>query len=111
MALAIAARPPDFSIVLPARNEVANIAPMVAALREVMAPLGRFEIIYVDDGSDDGTLAMLREAAAADASPAGPIWLVDFLWCPYITPSRSSDSDGDRSCGSACNAGDHRPQT
>jgi dolichol-phosphate mannosyltransferase len=68
MALAIAARPPDFSIVLPARNEIANIAPMVAALREVMAPLGRFEIIYVDDGSDDGTLTVLREAAAADAS-------------------------------------------
>jgi len=68
MALAIAARPPDFSIVLPARNEVANIAPMVAALREVMAPLGRFEIIYVDDGSYDGTLTVLREAAAADAS-------------------------------------------
>jgi hypothetical protein len=41
MALAIAARPPDFSIVLPARNEVANIAPMVAELRQVMAPLGR----------------------------------------------------------------------
>jgi glycosyltransferase involved in cell wall biosynthesis len=68
MALAIAARLPDFSIVLPARNEVANVAPMVAALREVMAPLGRFEIIYVDDGSDDGTLTVLREAAAADAS-------------------------------------------
>jgi len=68
MALAIAARPPDFSIVLPARNELANIAPMVAELREVMAPLGRFEIIYIDDGSDDGTLAALRETAAADAS-------------------------------------------
>jgi polyisoprenyl-phosphate glycosyltransferase len=68
MALAIAARPPDFSIVLPARNEVSNVAPMVAALREVMAPLGRFEIIYIDDGSDDGTLTLLREAAAADAS-------------------------------------------
>ena len=68
MALAIAARPPDFSIVLPARNEVANIAPMVAELRQVMAPLGRFEIIYVDDGSDDGTLAALREATADDTS-------------------------------------------
>jgi polyisoprenyl-phosphate glycosyltransferase len=68
MALTIAARPPDFSIVLPAHNEVANVAPMVAALREVMAPLGRFEIIYVDDGSNDGTLATLREAAGADAS-------------------------------------------
>src|SRR5262245_57178059 len=68
MALTIAARPPDFSIVLPAHNEVANIAPMVAALREVMAPLGRFEIIYIDDGSNDGTLATLRAAAAADTT-------------------------------------------
>jgi glycosyltransferase involved in cell wall biosynthesis len=68
MAIAIAVRPPDFSIVVPAHNEVANIAPMVAELREVMAPLGRFEIIYVDDGSDDSTLAVLREAAANDAT-------------------------------------------
>jgi len=68
MALTIAARPPDFSIVLPAHNEVANIVPMVTALREVMAPLGRFEIIYIDDGSNDGTLATLREAAGDDAS-------------------------------------------
>src|SRR5262245_31489280 len=62
----MAAPPPDFSIVLPAHNEAANVAPMVAALREVMAPLGRFEIVYIDDGSSDGTLAALRAAAAAD---------------------------------------------
>src|SRR5947208_1779502 len=67
MAIAIAARPPDFSIVVPAHNEVANIAPMLAELRAVMAPLGRFEIIYVDDGSDDGTLAVLRDRVVVDA--------------------------------------------
>src|SRR5215831_16695564 len=60
----MAALPPDFSIVLPAHNEAANIAPMIAALREVVAPLGRFEIIYIDDGSSDGTLEALRGAAA-----------------------------------------------
>jgi glycosyltransferase involved in cell wall biosynthesis len=37
---------------------------MIAALREVMAPLGRFEIVYIDDGSSDGTLDALRAAAA-----------------------------------------------
>ena len=63
----MAAPPPDFSIVLPAHNEAPNVGPMLAALREVMAPLGRFEIIYIDDGSSDGTLEALR-AAAADPS-------------------------------------------
>jgi glycosyltransferase involved in cell wall biosynthesis len=57
---------PDFSIVLPAHNEAANIAPLVAALNRVVAPLGRVEIIFVDDGSSDGTLAALRASAAGD---------------------------------------------
>jgi polyisoprenyl-phosphate glycosyltransferase len=63
----MAAPPPDFSIVLPAQNEADNVVPMVAALRDVLAPLGRFEIIYVDDGSSDGTLEALRAAAADPA--------------------------------------------
>src|SRR5215510_3209213 len=62
----MAALPPDFTIVLPAYNEAPNVAPMLAALREVMAPLGRFEVLYIDDGSNDGTLDVLRHAAAAD---------------------------------------------
>ena len=62
----MAAQPPDYSIVLPAYNEAPNVAPMLAALREVMTPLGRFEIVYIDDGSNDGTVDALRQAAAAD---------------------------------------------
>src|SRR5262245_41310653 len=60
------APPTELSVVLPAYNEAANVGPVVAALREVLAPLGRWEIVYIDDGSSDGTLAALRAAAAAD---------------------------------------------
>lgn len=63
----MSAPPPDFSIVLPAHNEVANVAPMAATLKSVIAPLGSAEIIFVDDGSSDNTLAALRAAAADPA--------------------------------------------
>ncbi len=58
--------PVDFSIVLPAHDEAGNIAPMIAELKRVMAAIGPAEIIIVDDGSSDGTLDVLRAAAAAD---------------------------------------------
>ncbi|MDB5547018.1 MAG: dolichol-phosphate mannosyltransferase [Tardiphaga sp.] len=49
------------SIVVPVRNEEGNIAPLIA---EIVAALGErwpFEIIYVNDGSTDGTAAKLGE--------------------------------------------------
>jgi dolichol-phosphate mannosyltransferase len=55
----------DLSIVIPVRNEAANIAPLV---REIGAALdGRvdYEIVYVDDGSSDGTEAAVRAAEPA----------------------------------------------
>jgi dolichol-phosphate mannosyltransferase len=50
---------PAISVVVPVRNEAGNIAPLVA---EVAAALrGRaFEIVYVNDGSSDGTEQELR---------------------------------------------------
>jgi dolichol-phosphate mannosyltransferase len=54
---------PDISVVIAAYNEAANIAPMCAALKEVLGPLGRHEVIFVEDGSTDGTLDAIRAAA------------------------------------------------
>lgn len=54
---------PDISIVLPAHNEAGNISAMVAALAQVMALTGNYEIIFVDDGSSDVTLTAIRAAA------------------------------------------------
>src|ERR1700686_722537 len=50
---------PAISVVVPVRNEAGNIAPLVA---EIAAALqGRaFEIVYVNDGSQDATAAELR---------------------------------------------------
>lgn len=54
---------PDLSVVLPAHNEAGNIARMCETLVGILAPYGRCEIVFVDDGSQDGTLTALREAA------------------------------------------------
>lgn len=55
---------PELSVVVPAFNEEDNV---VALAREIAAVLrGRlaFEMVFVDDHSDDGTLAALRAARA-----------------------------------------------
>jgi dolichol-phosphate mannosyltransferase len=52
-------RTPAVSVVVPVRNEAGNIAPLVA---EIEAALGgtAFEIVYVNDGSNDATEAELK---------------------------------------------------
>jgi len=57
------AAPPAFSVVVPVYNEEANVLPLFAEIHEVMTAVARsFEVIFVNDGSTDGTLARLREA-------------------------------------------------
>lgn len=59
---------PDLSIVVPVYNEEESIGAMHAALLETLVPLGlTFEILYVDDGSKDGSFEILRGFAASDA--------------------------------------------
>jgi dolichol-phosphate mannosyltransferase len=50
----------DLSIVIPVRNEAANIAPLVAEIRAVLDGRLDYEIVYVDDGSTDATSAEIK---------------------------------------------------
>ncbi len=51
---------PAVSVVVPVRNEAGNIAPLVAEIAKALAEQWRFEVLYVNDGSSDGTDAELK---------------------------------------------------
>ena len=58
---------PHISVFLPVFNEEPNLRPLHAKMQEALTQLGRSaEVIYVDDGSSDGSLNVLRELAAND---------------------------------------------
>jgi len=58
----------DFSVVIPVYNEAEGLPSLIALLRAALDGLAfSFEIIFVDDGSADGSAAILQELAATDA--------------------------------------------
>jgi glycosyltransferase involved in cell wall biosynthesis len=60
----------DFSVsvVIPVFNEVKSVPILHEQLHAAMAPLGKqWEIVFVDDGSSDGSLQALEVLAAKDA--------------------------------------------
>lgn len=57
----------EVSVFLPVYNEADNIKAVNIKLTDALEKLGRsYEVIYVDDGSTDQSLARLREIAARD---------------------------------------------
>jgi dolichol-phosphate mannosyltransferase len=54
----------DLSVVIPARNEAPNVAPLVAEIRRALDGWLDYEIVYVDDGSTDDTAAAAASLAA-----------------------------------------------
>ncbi|MEN8763280.1 MAG: glycosyltransferase family 2 protein [Thiogranum sp.] len=54
----------EFSVVVPVYNEAGNVRPLLTEINRAVRGTGACEVIYVDDGSDDDTLAELRRAQA-----------------------------------------------
>ncbi len=60
---------PFISIVIPLYNEEKNVMPLYASLKDVINRDKReYEIIFVDDGSDDATLKYLEDLQKKDKS-------------------------------------------
>jgi glycosyltransferase involved in cell wall biosynthesis len=58
-------RPLSLSVVVPVYNEEDNVGSLVERIVDSVRPLGLpFELVIVDDGSSDGTLAVLQERVA-----------------------------------------------
>src|SRR6266567_5952368 len=62
---AIAPTGPTVSVVVPVRNEAGNIAPLVAEIARALGSERSFEVIYVNDGSTDGTESELTQLMAS----------------------------------------------
>ena len=57
----------DLSIVVPLYNEEDSVTPLYRGIKDALAALGlRHEILFVDDGSRDGTFEVASRLAAAD---------------------------------------------
>ena len=52
---------PELSVIIPTHNRRAVLARCIAALVEQSQDPGSFEVVIADDGSEDGTIAMLGE--------------------------------------------------
>src|SRR5712692_1185726 len=58
----------DLSVIIPIKDERDNLKRLHELLSQTLAGLRRsFEIIFVDDGSGDGSFAVLEELAQKDA--------------------------------------------
>jgi glycosyltransferase involved in cell wall biosynthesis len=54
------------SVVIPLKDECENVTPMVERVRAALAGGPAWELVFVDDGSTDGTFQELTAAALAD---------------------------------------------
>ncbi len=103
MAFALSASEIKISVVVPVKNEAANIPALVDELEKSLAPLAPFEVIYVNDGSTDATgltldtlsatrpwLRQIRHQLSSGQSAA----VRTGIWAAYAPIVATLDGDG-----------------
>ena len=86
---------PAVSVIVPLFNEQESVRPLYAAIVQAVGQLGRpFEMVFVDDGSTDETVAIVTEIARR--FPEAKVENVRFIgpdvpswkWGPRAVPGR-----------------------
>lgn len=94
-------RAPSVTVILPARNEEANIARCLAGLVGQDYPGDQLRVMVVDDNSEDRTGAIAREAAQADdrvdVLAGGPL-PAGWLGKPHACAQAASRATGEWLC-------------
>lgn len=87
---------PLVSVCIPARNEAENIGPCLAGWSAQTYP--HFEVLVLDDGSTDGTAAIVEEVAAQDSrvrlvegAPLPPGWAGKVHACAQLAAIARGD--------------------
>jgi glycosyltransferase involved in cell wall biosynthesis len=58
----------DLSVVVPVLDEEESIGPLYSSLKEALDPLGKkYEIVFIDDGSEDGSFQILKSLYEGDS--------------------------------------------
>lgn len=80
---------PQFSVVIPSYDEEPNIRPLADRLKATFAKMGveNWEAIWVENGSNDGSLELLEELHQEDSR------------CKYLSLSRNFGHSGAVACG------------
>ena len=91
---------PALTVVVPARNESANIGPCLGSLLAQHYPTQRLRIVAVDDDSQDDTAATVAALAAGDprialltAPPLPPGWKGKVHACWYALQTLPADTE------------------
>ncbi len=51
----------SLSVIIPTYNEQESLAELVTVLKDVLKPYNKWEVLFIDDGSSDGSIELLSE--------------------------------------------------